>query len=273
MKIARIQDSAQQIHVVTPSGDRWLRCHGDLEHGWTASEEEIVPVRFLPPVVPTTILGIGLNYRAHAEEMNSPLPEFPVVFAKSLNAACGHLDAVELPVALKSEMVDYEVEMAIVIGKTCKNVAPEQALEVIAGYTIGNDVSARDWQKIYGGGQWSRAKSFDTFCPLGPVMVTADEIADPNALALSMEINGERVQSSNTSDLIFNVQALISFLSGSTTLLAGTVILTGTPPGVGAGKTPPVYLKAGDVMEAEIAGIGRLRNPIIDEPTRAEQGE
>ncbi len=265
MKIAQIQTADGQSLYATPVDNKWYGCEGDLHSGWTQTETRIEPHRFLPPVQPTVIIGIGLNYRAHAEEVGKPLPDFPVVFFKNLSAVNGHGQPIVLPRHLKSDAVDYEVELAVIIGKTAKNVPEEKALEYVAGYAVANDVSARDWQNIYGGGQWSRAKSFDTFCPLGPVMVTADEIPDPNILPLRMTLNGEVVQDSNTSDQIFTVQQLITFLSGSTTLLPGTVILTGTPPGVGAGKNPPVYLKAGDRLQAEIEGIGSLQNDVIEE--------
>ncbi|MDF3130817.1 fumarylacetoacetate hydrolase family protein [Kiritimatiellaeota bacterium B1221] len=265
MKIAQIQTADGQNIYATPSGNKWFRCEGDLHSGWTQTEQIVKVHRFLPPISPAVIFGIGLNYRAHAEEMGSPLPDFPVVFMKNISAVTGHGEPIFLPRHLNSDAVDYEVELAVVIGKTAKNVPEEKALEYVAGYAVGNDVSARDWQKIFGGGQWSRGKSFDSFCPLGPVMVTADEIPDPNRLPIRMTLNDEVVQDSNTSDQIFTVEQLISFLSGSTTLLPGTIILTGTPPGVGAGKKPPVYLKAGDRLQAEIEGIGSLQNNVIEE--------
>jgi len=166
---------------------------------------------------------------------------------------------------LKSTEVDWECELAIVIGKKCKNVAKEKALDYVLGYTCANDVSARDWQKRWGGSQWCRGKSFDTFCPLGPAIVTRDEIADPNALRVQTLVNGETMQDSNTRDMIFDVPTLIAFLSGSMTLLPGTVILTGTPSGVGMGMKPPRYLKAGDAVKVVIEGIGELANPVTME--------
>jgi 2-keto-4-pentenoate hydratase/2-oxohepta-3-ene-1,7-dioic acid hydratase in catechol pathway len=170
------------------------------------------------------------------------------------------------PRHLASEQVDYECELAIVIGKRCKNVSREKALDYVLGYTCANDVSARDWQIHRGGGQWSRGKFFDTFCPLGPCLVTSDEITNPNALKIGTILNGERVQDWNTNDMIFDVPTLIAFLSGSTTLLPGTVILTGTPHGVGMAQKPPRWLRAGDVITVEIEGIGALTNPVEDEP-------
>ena len=161
--------------------------------------------------------------------------------------------------------MDYECELAVVIGRTARNVSTDQALEYVAGYTCANDVSARDWQMEWGGGQFCRGKSFDTFCPLGPVLVTADEIPDPNALRIRTVLNGQTLQDSNTRDMIFDVRSLVSFLSASTTLVPGTVILTGTPSGVGVARSPQVFLGAGDTVSIEIESIGTLINPVIDE--------
>jgi 2-keto-4-pentenoate hydratase/2-oxohepta-3-ene-1,7-dioic acid hydratase in catechol pathway len=156
--------------------------------------------------------------------------------------------------------------LAVVIGKRCKNVSRDKALDYVLGYTCANDVSARDWQKDFGGSQWCRGKTFDTFCPLGPCLVTADEIPNPNALAIKTVLNGEVMQDWNTDDMIFDVPTLIEFLSGSTTLLPGMVILTGTPHGVGMARKPPVWLKSGDRLTIEIERIGALTNPVLDEP-------
>jgi 2-keto-4-pentenoate hydratase/2-oxohepta-3-ene-1,7-dioic acid hydratase in catechol pathway len=168
---------------------------------------------------------------------------------------------------LASHQVDYEAELAVVIGRRCKNVGVDEALAAVLGYTCANDVSARDWQKRpeLGGGQWCRGKSFDTFAPLGPVLVSPAELPDPNALAISTELNGERVQDGHTSDMIFSVAEIIAFLSGSTTLLPGTVILTGTPEGVGMAADPPRWLRPGDQVEITIEAIGTLRNPVLAE--------
>jgi 2-keto-4-pentenoate hydratase/2-oxohepta-3-ene-1,7-dioic acid hydratase in catechol pathway len=174
-------------------------------------------------------------------------------------------DPIVLPTHLKSNEVDYECELAVVIGKAAKNVSKENALDYVLGYTCANDVSARDWQRTFGGSQWCRGKTFDTFCPLGPVLVTTDEITDPNQLGIKTILNGETMQDLNTNDMIFDVPTLIEFLSGSTTLLPGTVILTGTPQGVGMARTPPVWLKAGDSVTIEIEKIGSLTNPVVDE--------
>jgi len=170
-----------------------------------------------------------------------------------------------LPTHLKSDQVDYEAELAVIIGKRCKNVSKANALDRVLGYTCANDVSARDWQKQYGGSQWCRGKTFDTFAPLGPCLVTRDEIPNPNDLRLRTILNGAVMQDCNTSDMIFDVPTLIEFLSGSTTLLPGTVILTGTPHGVGMARRPPVWLKPGDSVTIEIEGIGQLTNPVRSE--------
>ena len=174
-----------------------------------------------------------------------------------------------LPRHLRSDKVDYEGELVIVIGKHCKNVAPADALKYVLGYTIANDVSARDWQRDWGSNQWSRAKTFDTFCPLGPWLVTTDDIPHPNTLQLRTTLNGKVMQDWNTDDMIFDVPTLISFLSGSTTLLPGTLILTGTPHGVGFAQQPPVYLQPGDQIQVEIDGLGSLVNPVIEETVPA----
>ena len=163
--------------------------------------------------------------------------------------------------------MDYEGELVVVIGRRCRNVSRAEALEAVLGFTCGNDVSARDWQKQWGGGQWCRGKTFDTFAPLGPVLVAPEELENPLRLALRTRLNGELVQEGDTSDMIFDVPSLIAFLSGSTTLLPGTVIFTGTPEGVGMAATPPRWLRPGDGVSVEIEGIGTLTNPVIAEST------
>lgn len=189
-------------------------------------------------------------------------PEFPVLFAKGLNTLQHPGDPILIPTALPSHEVDYECELAVVIGRAGKNVKRAQALDHVLGYTCANDVSARDWQLKKGGGQWTRGKFFDTFCPLGPCLVTPDEIPDPNALRIRTVLNGDTVQDWNTQDMIFDVPALIEFLSASTTLLPGTVILTGTPHGVGMAAKPPRWLRPGDRVTIEIERIGQLTNPV-----------
>jgi 2-keto-4-pentenoate hydratase/2-oxohepta-3-ene-1,7-dioic acid hydratase in catechol pathway len=174
-------------------------------------------------------------------------------------------DPIVLPTRLRSDEVDYECELAVVIGRKCKNVSKSDAFDVIFGYTAANDVSARDWQKRLGGGQFCRGKGFDTFAPLGPAIVTKDEIPNPNSLRIGTRVNSKTRQSSNTSDMLFDIPTLVEFLSGSTTLYAGTVILTGTPEGVGMAMDPPHYLAPGDFVEIEIEKIGVLSNPVVAE--------
>jgi 2-keto-4-pentenoate hydratase/2-oxohepta-3-ene-1,7-dioic acid hydratase in catechol pathway len=193
------------------------------------------------------------------------VPERPMLFIKSTTSLQNPGDPIELPRKLASSEVDYECELAVVIGKTCKNVTRASALDFVLGYTAANDVSARDWQVRLNGGQFCQGKSFDTFCPLGPVLVTRDEIPNPNSLGIKTILNGQVMQDWNTNDMVFDVPALIEFLSGSKTLLAGTVILTGTPHGVGFARKPPVFLKAGDTVTIEIEKIGSLTNPVVEE--------
>jgi 2-keto-4-pentenoate hydratase/2-oxohepta-3-ene-1,7-dioic acid hydratase in catechol pathway len=242
-------------------GRAW-RVDGDPFGACTVTGAPAEIARRLAPLAPVQILGIGLNYRRHAEETQAKIPEYPILFFKGVNAVQDPDGPIVLPGHLASAEVDYEGELAVVIGKTCRNVARAEALDYVLGYTCANDVSARDWQKKWGGSQWCRGKTFDTFAPLGPCLVTADEIPDPNALSIATVLNGVRVQDSSTADMIFDVPRLIEFLSGSTTLPAGTVILTGTPSGVGMAAHPPRWLKPGDVVSVEIGGIGRLTNVV-----------
>jgi 2-keto-4-pentenoate hydratase/2-oxohepta-3-ene-1,7-dioic acid hydratase in catechol pathway len=268
MKIYRVRDAEQQTRYATSDdGLTFFALDGDLFTGQPQSTGERLNVHsVLTPVIPPTIYCVGLNYRKHAEETGAKIPEFPVIFLKSPTALQDPGQPIMLPRHLNSDQVDFEGELAIVIGRTCKNVSEEEALDCVLGYTIANDVSARDWQKIWGGSQWSRGKTFDTFCPVGPALVTRDEVPNPDDLALTTQVNDEIMQHSRTSDMIFSVRKIIAFLSGSTTLEAGTLILTGTPEGVGMGRKPPVYLQSGDMVEIRIEGIGQLRNPVIEEP-------
>lgn len=266
MKIIRYADAAGKIHFARqhPDGATTL-LQGDLFGPLTDTGERANVAKLLAPLQPTNILCIGLNYRKHAEEGNSPIPKFPVLFMKLTSCVQNPGDPIVLPRRLKSDAVDYECELAVVIGKTAKNVSKADALKYVLGYTCANDVSARDWQKDYGGSQWCRGKTFATFCPLGPCLVTADEIPNPNALKIKTVLNGETMQDWNTNDMIFDVPTLIEFLSGSTELTPGTVILTGTPHGVGIARKPPVLLKHGDTITIEIEKIGSLTNPVRDE--------
>ncbi|MCX6358277.1 MAG: fumarylacetoacetate hydrolase family protein [Armatimonadetes bacterium] len=238
---------------------------GDLFGGFRVTDRVASVDRLLAPVRPAAILCIGLNYRKHAEEGGAPIPQWPVLFMKSPGAVNDPGQPIVLPRALRSDQVDFEAELAVVIGKPCRNATHENALDTVLGYTCGNDVSARDWQKQKGGGQWCRGKTFDTFAPLGPALVTADEIPDPNSLGIRCVVSGEVMQDWNTRDMIFSVRDLIVFLSGSTTLLPGTVIMTGTPHGVGMARKPPRWLSPGDSVSVEIEKIGLLQNPVVEE--------
>jgi len=235
---------------------------GDLFGAWKPTGKRLRVAKLLAPVQPPVILAIGLNFRAHAAETNQPIPDFPVLFMKSPWGTQNPGDPIIIPTRLPSTKVDYEAELVAILGKTCKNATRENALDHVLGYTCGNDVTARDWQKSFGGNQWCRGKSFDTFAPLGPCIVTKDEIPDPQALTLRSSVNGELRQCASTSDHIFTVADLIVFLSGSTTLPAGTAIFTGTPSGAGFARTPPVYLAPGDSVTISIDGIGELTNPV-----------
>jgi len=259
MYLTRYQDSQGLVHYAGNGN----RIEGDIYGDYSVTEEDADVVKLLAPIQPTGILCIGLNYRQHAIESGMKVNEWPVLFTKSINTLQHPGDPIELPVHLKSDEVDYECELAVVMGKPCKNVSRENALEYVLGYTCANDVSARDWQIARGGGQWCRGKSFDTFSPLGPCLVTPDDIPNPNALQIKTILNGDVVQDSNTEDMIFDVPEIIEFLSGSCTLLPGTVILTGTPQGVGMAAKPPRWLKPGDEVVIEIEHIGQLSNPVV----------
>ncbi|HEY4014555.1 MAG TPA: fumarylacetoacetate hydrolase family protein [Polyangiaceae bacterium] len=266
MKIIRYKDPQGKTQYGSENADGSKnRIDGDVFGAFSVTRDAAVVAKLLAPIIPTQIFCIGLNYRKHAEEQGAKIPERPILFMKGLGATQNPGDPIVLPRHLQSDEVDYEGELAVVIGKAAKNVSRERALEHVLGYTCANDVSARDWQIKLGGGQWCRGKTFDTFAPLGPRLVTADELKNPNALMLSTTLNGERVQHSSTEDMIFDVPRIIEFLSGSTTLLPGTVILTGTPQGVGMNRKPPIWLAAGDVVTIEIEGIGQLTNPVENE--------
>lgn len=265
MKIVRLQTSDSSVCFATEHPDgTYTRLNGELFNGLTDSAQP-VSGKLLAPFQPVDILCIGLNYRKHAEEGGSAIPEDPILFMKTSTAVQNPGDPIRLPRKLNSDKVDYECELAVVIGKPCYNVSKADALNYVLGYTCANDVSARDWQKEGGGGQWCRGKTFATFCPLGPCLVTADEIPDPNSLPIRTVLNGDVMQDWNTNDMIFDVPTLIEFLSASCELAPGTVILTGTPHGVGAARKPPVFLKDGDSVSIEIGSIGTLTNPVIDE--------
>ena len=244
----------------------------DLDGSWLPRAREIAgrqpsadmvvaidAVRLLAPVPrPGKLVCVGLNYRDHAAESKMPVPERPILFSKFATSVIGPGDPIVIPPA--SEKVDYEAELAIVIGRRVKRATREQAASAILGYTIVNDVSARDFQ--FGDGQWQRGKSCDTFAPMGPSIATTDEVADPQTLGISLRVNGRTLQSSNTNQMVFGAVDLVTFISETITLEPGDVIATGTPPGVGFARQPPVFLKAGDQVEVEIDGLGILENPV-----------
>ncbi len=269
MKLIRYKSIEGNIGFAAQTENGTFEIDGDICGKYIVTNRTAQISKLLAPVVPSNILCIGLNYKRHAEESGAKPPECPVLFVKGNASVQNPEDPIELPRHMRSDEVDYECELAIVIGKPCKNVRREEALDYVLGYTCANDVSARDWQIKRGGGQWCRGKFFDTFTPLGPCIVTTDEIPNPNALQIRTILNCEVVQDWNTDDMIFDVPALIEFLSGSTTLLPGTVILTGTPHGVGMAAKPPRWLKPGDEVIIEIEKIGQLRNPVVEEQVAA----
>ncbi len=258
------------IRHLTHNGPAWATLthdgatravQGDLFDDHHVSESPVVPTRILSPVAPTNIIGIGLNYRQHAAEGGKPVPQRPMWFMKTTGSVAHPGDPIRLPAA--SAKVDYEGELAIILGTDTLNATRETAVDHVLGYTIAIDVSARDWQFELGGGQFCHAKSYDTFCPLGPMLVTPDELTDPDNLRLITRVNGEVRQDSTTADMVFDVRSLIAFLSTDRTLPAGTVILTGTPSGVGYARQPPTWLQDGDTVEVEIEHIGTLSHAVV----------
>ncbi len=264
MRIIRFLDENNNIYYGHQyENNSAVLLEGDLFKELKDTGKRIPVKKLLAPCIPAAILCIGLNYKEHAGETGFDLPDYPALFMKNPASVTNPGDPVIIPrVCMKKPETDYEIELAVIIGKAAKDVSEEEALTYIAGYTIANDVSARRWQKKAGGGQWVRGKSYDTFCPMGPVLVTPDEIPDPQYLNLQCFLNGELMQNSNTYNMIFPVRSLISYLSQDTTLLPGTVILTGTPSGVGYVRKPPVYLKKGDLLELKIDRIGTLVNHV-----------
>lgn len=233
----------------------WLMAHADL------CPEIPIDSRFGPCVErPSKIICVGLNYAKHAAETGATPPTEPILFFKATTSLCGPNDNVVIP--KRSEKTDWEVELAVVIGKRASYVELDDALDHVAGYAVLNDYSERAFQ-LERGGQWDKGKGCDTFAPLGPYMVTADEVPNPNALGLWLSVNGEKLQDSNTDDMIFDVRTLVSYISQFMTLLPGDVISTGTPSGVGLGFKPPRYLKPGDVVELGIEGLGEQRQVAV----------
>ena len=224
----------------------------------------IEQINLVPAVPrPEKIICVGLNYADHAAESGGQVPPEPILFNKFPTAISGDWQPIVLP-RLSGE-VDYEAELVVVIGTGGRNIPREKALECVGAYCCGNDVSARDWQLRKPGGQWLLGKTFDTFAPIGPALTTADEIPDPGKLRIQLRLNGQTMQDSNTAELIFPVDELITYVSGICALSPGDLIFTGTPPGVGFARKPPVFLKPGDTVEVEIEKLGTLRNPVVEE--------
>lgn len=266
MRIARVADQEGRIlHALPGEGPGvFHELDGSWSGGFRETGKTILNGRLLAPIEPVVIYAIGLNYRDHAAETGAHIPEYPVLFFKNPRSIIAAGESIRLPRRLRSDEVDAEAELAVLIGRDCLNATRDNALDYVAGFTCANDVSARDWQKKRSGGQWCRAKSFDTFCPLGPWIVTPEEFRLPLHLGICGRLNGTTMQQSDTSQMIFDVPTLIEFLSADMTLPAGAVILTGTPHGVGMARNPPVWLRPGDKVEVEIEGIGTLANPVIE---------
>ncbi len=244
-------------------GQKWQR------RAWAALPRGVVRhdpagTKLLAPVPdPRKIVCIGLNYRDHAAESGVPVPTEPILFSKYPTTLIGHGGQIVLPSA--SHEVDYEAELVVVIGRKGRHISRERALEYVGGYAVGHDVSARDWQLNKPGKQWMAGKTFDTFAPVGPELVTPDEVPDPQNLGIRLRLNGQTMQDSSTSQLVFGVAELIAYLSQIFTLEPGDMIFTGTPPGVGMARKPPVWLKPGDQVEVEIDRLGTLQNTVIAE--------
>jgi len=230
----------------------------------SASILKLDQVKLLSPITGCEkVICVGLNYKDHCTEQHLPLPEEPVIFSKFPSSIVASGDDIVLPKI--SDSVDWEVELAVVIGKEGKHIKKEDAFQHVAGYTVANDVSARDWQMKKNAKQWLLGKTFDTFCPLGPALVTRGSVSDPHNLNLKCVVNGEVVQNSNTRELVFDIPACIAWISQFCKLMPGDVVLTGTPPGVGVFRKPPVFLKAGDVVSCEIAELGSIENKVVAE--------
>jgi 2-keto-4-pentenoate hydratase/2-oxohepta-3-ene-1,7-dioic acid hydratase in catechol pathway len=251
------------ISVISGGADALDRITRWLDRPPGGERFDAAKVKFKAPIQrPPKIICIGLNYRDHAAESNLAVPETPTVFSKYSTSVIGHGEAIVLPKA--SVKPDYEAELAVVIGKRGRYIPEASWANYVFGYTILNDVSARDFQMATS--QWMIGKTFDTFCPIGPAIVTADEIPDPHTLGISLSIGGEILQNSNTSNLIFKIPMLIAYLSSVFTLEPGDIITTGTPAGVGFAQKPPRWLKPGDEVRVQIEGLGELVNPVVMEP-------
>ena len=244
-------------------GENVAVCEGEIFRA-PIKKDEVVSLseirEYLPVVFPPNILALGLNYYSHADEWQGPTPKEPILFLKANTSIIGHRGVIMLPNMAPDE-VDYEGELAVIIGRKAKNVPEREASNYVLGYTCGNDLTARDCQ-LRRDEQWARAKSFDTFCPLGPWIETE---LNPSDVKISTRVNGRVLQDSSTKNMIFSVESLISFLSRCMTLLPGTVIMSGTPGGVGFKRNPPIFLKSGDTVEIKIDGVGILQNSVAVE--------
>jgi len=261
MKIARFETDGNAAYGIL-DGDTIDVIDGEPfdDINTTGEKVRLSQARLLAPVTPPNVIAIGLNYRRHAEESGMAIPDHPQMFIKATSAVIGPGDPILIPRMAPTE-VDYECELCIVIGKTAKHVSEAEALDYVLGYTCGNDVSARDCQ-LKLDAVWARGKSFDTFCPIGPHIETE---LDPDNCDIASRVSGETMHDSNTSDMVFGCRKLVSWLSEVMTLAPGTVIMTGTPEGVGFARKPPVFLTDGDAVDIEVAGIGVLTNPVINE--------
>ncbi len=258
--IERLGFKGSMLDLINSGVEKIERIKNSIEE--INNENFIEANSFAAPITnPSKIVAIGLNYYDHAKEAKLDIPKSPLVFAKFNNSITGPTDPIIIPKEITKE-VDYEAELGVVIGKRAKNISKEDALDYVFGYTVLNDISARDIQ--FGDRQWVRGKSLDTFCPIGPVIVTKDEITDPQNLEIGCEVNGEILQQDNTKNMIFSIAEIISRLSHSFTFEPGDIIATGTPSGVGFSRKPPIFLKHGDVVKTWIKGIGELINTVVE---------
>ncbi|MCC5831029.1 MAG: fumarylacetoacetate hydrolase family protein [Phycisphaeraceae bacterium] len=252
MRIGRyVNGSGRAASAIGLDSGTWVEARQVEPWRWEPTDRQIEVQRWLPPIEPVDIWAVGKNYAEHAREFGSSLPENPILFMKPTSSVIGEQEPIIIPAACdRGPEVDYEVELAVIIGPNpVRDISEDQALNYVFGYTVANDITARRWQKHGGAEQWVRGKSFDTFCPIGPIMVTAADIPDPQALAVRTRLNGNLMQDGHTSEMIFSVSKLIAFISRDTTLKPGSVILTGTPSGVGFARKPPVFLSPGDEVE------------------------
>jgi len=257
-------DLPVSVRELLAGGSAMLRSAAEAGNRPDAVRFAAASVKLLAPIPdPPKIVCVGLNYRDHAAESGVPIPREPVLFSKFATAIIGPEEPIRLPAV--SQEVDYEAELVLVVGKKGRRLSATAAIEHLAGCTVGHDVSARDWQLKKDGKQWLAGKTFDTFAPIGPVLVTTDEVGDPHNLGIRLRLNGQIMQDSNTRQMIFRAGDILAYVSQIVTLEPGDLIFTGTPPGVGFARKPQVFLKGGDVVEVEIDGLGVLRNPVFQE--------